>query len=395
MIYRKFRADALFTGMGFADKDSVLITDSSGVVLAIESREAHPDAAYYPGTICPGFINTHCHLELSWMHGLIPERSGMIDFLLAVMKTPKVAAEDILRAAKAAEQEMLQHGIIAVGDICNTTATHSLKNEGNLYYHNFIEAMGIDPNIAARRMKAAADLFNAFATGNAMPLSSNSIVPHAPYSVSDSLLKMITGFPGNHLVSVHNQEHTTENELFLQGTGDFHRLYKAIGFKSDDMVARGFSGVQHLLAFLYKNQSIIFVHNVETGEADLAEIRAAVSNGIRCSLCLCPNANLYINGKLPDIRMLENSGINITMGTDSLASNNQLDILEELKTIYNAGLGIGIDVLLRWATLNGALALEIDDETGSFSPGKQPGIVWLKQVNEKEIGNDAVALRLL
>ncbi len=395
MIYRKFRGDFLFTGLGFAGGDKVLITDDAGVIIAVEEASAHQDAAYFPGTICPGFVNTHCHLELSWMQGVIPERTGMIDFLLAVMKTPRVAIEDILKAARVAQESMLHKGIVAVGDICNTDVTAGLKQEGQLYYHNFIEAMGLDEDLADLRMKAARETFNRFAAGYSLPMASNSIVPHAPYSVSESLLKLITGFPGNHLLTVHNQEHAAENELFLKGSGDFHRLYTAIGFDATRLSIQNRSGLQHMLPFFHKNQSVIFVHNVETGTDDIAALHEAIAKGLACTLCLCPNANLYINGKLPDLNMLAECGIDITIGTDSLASNKQLDILEELKTIHHAERNIEVAALLKWATINGAKALGIETETGSFAAGKQPGIVWLKGVNEKSIEASATAERLL
>ncbi len=395
MKYRKFRADHIFDGERFLAAENVLITDESGEVEGFARAADHPDAAYYPGTISPGFINTHCHLELSWMKGHIPAGTGMIDFLLRVITTKPPSEDLVVTAAREAEQQMIASGIVAVGDICNTAATLPVKRLENLYYHNFIEVMGIDATAARQRFAQAANTFRAFTEGHQMPMAQNSVVPHAPYSVSELLLEQVVHFPGNHLLSMHNQEHAAENELFLHGSGDFHRLYKAIGFDSSGLSAKGSTSLAAILPGILRNQSIILVHNVDTGEPDLELIKQTISRGVDCILCLCPNANLYINGQLPDVYKLVHSGLPITVGTDSLASNHSLDMLAEIKTIHRHFTELPVAQLLQWTTINGARALEIEETSGSFAKGKQPGIVWLKGVTAAGIEAAASAHRLL
>jgi aminodeoxyfutalosine deaminase len=275
MIYRKFKADVLFTGYKFLTGGEVLVTDENGRVQEIvEARDAG-DAEYLPGTICPGFVNAHCHLELSWMKGLLPKGTGMIDFLIGVMKTPPAKMNEVIAAIDTAEQSMLAAGIIAVGDICNTSFTLAAKERGNLYYHNFIEAMGFVEASAWLRFVQAVKLFNEFAAAYPIAVVSNSIVPHAPYSVSQALFQKITAFPGNRLLSIHNQEHAAENEFFLQGTGEFHRLFQAIGVDSSFHSATGTSSLAHYLPWFKPNQTVLLVHNVETSSHDLELISAA------------------------------------------------------------------------------------------------------------------------
>jgi aminodeoxyfutalosine deaminase len=380
MKYRKFRADHLFNGRQFLNGENVLITDESGQVYGIAPAAEHPDADYFPGTISPGFVNMHCHLELSWMKDMISRGTGMIDFLLSVIKSKPQSQDAVSAAARKAEEQMIDAGIVAVGDICNSTGTLLLKRENNLYYHNFIEVTGIDPATAKQRYDHSINIFREFAQDRQMPMLHNSLVPHAPYSVSEELLQKILSFPGNQLLTIHNQEHASENELFLYGSGDFHRLYIAIGFDSRSIVPTGASSVTRILTGLSENQSVVLVHNVDTGDADLELMKQTFKKGVKCILCLCPNANLYIN---------------LTIGTDSLASNSSLDILAELKTIHQHFAELSISRLLEWATINGAVALGIDDTAGSFDTNKQPGVVWLRQVTPLSIDDMASAQRLL
>jgi len=166
MMYRKFTADALFTGYEFLTGGEVLVTDEYGKIIEIVSGSGISDADHFNGTLSPGFINAHCHLELSWMKDLIPRKTGMIDFLIGVMKMPRLPANEINSAIADAEQQMLNSGIIAVGDICNTSLTVPRKKDGNIFYHNFIEAMGFVDSFADQRFDQAAISCLAYITRN-------------------------------------------------------------------------------------------------------------------------------------------------------------------------------------------------------------------------------------
>jgi cytosine/adenosine deaminase-related metal-dependent hydrolase len=420
MTYRKFKADYLFTGFELAAPDTVLITGGDGIVEAIvPAAEAGEDVETLHGLLSPGFINCHCHLELSHMKGRLPEGSGLVDFLSAVIQgrgqagvaeggaagvagtatggdavagTAGVIAGGVVSvgaAIAAAEQEMVDGGIVAVGDICNTTDTIPQKANGRLYYHNFIETMGFIEESAASRFAHSVGVFNAFAEAYAIPIESNSIVPHAPYSVSAALFPLIAGFPGNHLLTIHNQESEAENEFLLGGKGDFLRLYKLLGLDVSFFNGTGKRSLESFLPYFGRNQTLILVHNVATTAADLVAAgggmvtgggRVNAGNGPDLYFCLCPNANLYIGGQLPDVGMLQRYGCDMVIGTDSLASNHQLSILEELKTLQRAFPELSTPTLLLWATANGAGALQLEALLGSFSAGKQPGVLLIEDL---------------
>ncbi|RYF87761.1 MAG: amidohydrolase, partial [Chitinophagaceae bacterium] len=227
MAFKKFRADQLFDGTRLRDDQSVLITSEAGVVEEIISlQDAGDDIQVMDGILTPGFVNCHCHLELSHMKGLIPEHTGLTHFLAQVMKGRHVQESVILEAIEAAETSMLKEGIVAVGDICNTTNTLLQKAKRRIWYHNFIEAMGFQPELADARFQRTVEIFTAFASQYITPVASISIVPHAPYSVSNKLWKRILSFPGNQLLTIHNQEAKDENELFLDKTGGFLSFYE-------------------------------------------------------------------------------------------------------------------------------------------------------------------------
>lgn len=346
--YRKFRADHLFTGYNWLSNNHVLITSPDGeIVDIVTGAEAGENVEVLTGILSPGFVNGHCHLELSHMKGVIPPGTGMVDFLVRVIQQRYVNPELVQQAIADAEDAMLREGIVAVGDICNTTDTIVQKQKGRLAYHNFIEAIGFIEATAQQRFDAAYAVYEQFP-------GPRSIVPHAPYSVSPRLFTLIDGFPENRLLTMHYQESPAEDEFMRFGTGDFHRLYKALGIDS--------SFYKPSAPFSFHHPTIL-VHNCVT--------REVTGN---YSFCLCPNANLYIGNPLPDIGLLRK--YHVVLGTDSLASNYQLSILAEMRALKHLAT---LQELLQWATINGARALQMDDVLGSFETGKKPGVLLINE----------------
>ncbi|MES1181568.1 MAG: amidohydrolase family protein, partial [Flavobacterium sp.] len=146
------------------------------------------------------------------------------------------------------------------------------------------------------------------------------------------------------------------------------------------------SSLQTWLPYFDKQQSIILVHNVTTTTDDIEFIKQQTANDHQQAfLCLCPNANLYISNTLPDVDLFVNRQLDIVLGTDSLASNQQLDILTEIKMLQEHFPEIELATMLRWATINGAKALQVDDELGSFEKGKKPGVVLIEGIEGKKL----------
>lgn len=369
MHFNKLQATQLFDGYRFHQNKVLLLQEDGTVEAIIDPSEAGDDVQPITGILTPGFINCHCHLELSHLKGLIPENTGLAGFVRQVVQKRGFSEEVILAAIARAEQEMQQNGIVAVGDICNTTHTLPQKKPGNLYYHNFIEAMGADPAVADKNFELYKAVYHQFA--DKLSLLQASIVPHAPYSVSDLLWEKILTYPQNQLFSIHNQETADENLWFEQKAGGFANMFKEMGLNMDFFQPSGKSSLQTYLSRFHSGQQVLLVHNVHTSEADI-ELAQESANSI--FWCLCPNANEYISRAKPPVPLLIKSGCKIVLGTDSLASNHQLSIWEEIKTLQKHFPELSLEQMLSWATINGAKALKIEKQYGSFEKGKKPGI---------------------
>ncbi|MDE3252362.1 MAG: amidohydrolase family protein [Bacteroidota bacterium] len=377
MGFRKFRSSQLFTGSAMLDDSQVLVTQEDGTIEAIVPL---PDAGEgiqtIDGILSPGFVNCHCHLELSHMQDRIPEKTGLVDFVFSVVKDRHFPEEAILDAIDRAETDMLTHGIVAVGDICNNTLTVPQKQKGRMAYYNFVEVTGFLPPAAQSRFDTSYEYYQAFQqltqpqTPNPKPQTSLS--PHAPYSVSDNLWKLIQPFFNRQTVTIHNQETAFEDSLFKNKEGDFMRMYQMMQMDTSFFQPTGKSSLQSYLANMKEAAQILLVHNTFTQEADI-QYAASVSDHI--NWCLCINANQYIEQRLPPVELLRQQDARIVLGTDSLASNHSLSILDEIKTLLKHFPHLPIPELLTWATLNGAQALQMDGSLGSFEAGKTPGVI--------------------
>ncbi|RYY62400.1 MAG: amidohydrolase [Chitinophagaceae bacterium] len=379
MGYRKFKADRLFDGYRFREGE-VLVTDDGGRVAdLVPAGDAGDNIEQYNGILSPGFINCHCHLELSHMKGLIPEGTGLVPFVGQVMAGRSKPEDEILAAIDAAENEMYDNGIVAVGDICNTAYTIDCKKGQRLRYYNFIEVSGFDPALAEMRFETAKELSARFefAANGQQPMPW-SIVPHSPYSVSGPLWEKIIHNAGSKLLSIHNQEDPAENEFFEKKEGAFMGLYEKMKLDIHFFSASGKSSLRTYLTRLPASQPLILVHNVFTSAEDLLYVEQLTASP-SIYWCLCPRANRYISTVLPDVPLLMQQGRRIVFGTDSLASNHRLDIVSEISLVREFYPAIADSDLLTWATSNGAAALQLQDEFGSFEKGKKPGVVLVDE----------------
>ena len=371
-MYQKFQASQIFTGTELLEDQLVLITQEDGTIEALVGiEEAGEDIQSFEGILTPGLINAHCHLELSHMKGMIPAHSGLQEFVKQIVALRKVEEHVVEEAIIAAENEMYQNGIVAVGDICNTLDTLSIKHKHKLAYYSFVELYDLDPTRSDDKINAGVKMQEAFEQNCVRA----SLVPHAPYSVSFNLWKLLSNYFGAHTITMHNQETMDENEFFEKKTGSFLGMYERTKVSLDFFEATGLSSLQSVLPYFKKAARSILVHNSFTSAADIKAVQKEMPNSF---WCLCPNANQYIEETMPPIELLRASGAEIIIGTDSYASNWSLNIIDEIKTIQKYNPSIPLAEMLGWATINGARALQMDAGLGSFEKGKKPGIVLIK-----------------
>ena len=369
---RKITADWVYPIANAPIQNGVLTINDSGEILAIDVRSNHNmgDLEVYKGILVPGFVNTHCHLELSHMKGVAPTGTGLLPFLKTVVNHRNVSEKKIQEAIQKGDKEMREGGIVAVGDISNKTDTANAKDDSPIRYYTFVEMFDfLQEDWAENTFNDYWKVFEGQSDKNG---NRKSPVPHAPYTVSRNLFhKLRTVQSSDATISIHNQETKHEDNFFLKKKGDFLEFYKTFGISIEAFAATKQTSIHYAMEYMNPQLRTLFVHNTMTQPVD---IQAAHSWSKKVYWATCPNANLYIENQLPNYRYFMDNQAKMTIGTDSLTSNWQLSILEEMKTIAKYQSYVGLETLLQWATLNGAEALGFDDDLGSFEKGKKPGI---------------------
>ncbi|MEO6539948.1 MAG: amidohydrolase family protein, partial [Ferruginibacter sp.] len=174
------------------------------------------------------------------------------------------------------------------------------------------------------------------------------------------------------------------------------RMYTQMGIDISFFKASKRSSLQTWQPYFTNEQTIILVHNVCISKEDLEFVKVkSQKSKVKTFFCLCPNANLYISNALPDVHMLMEQTDNIVLGTDSLASNDGLSILEEIKTLQHNFQEPDLATLLKWATSNGSKALQMDNTLGSFEKGKQPGLILIEGVENLRTNEKTSVKRIL
>ncbi|MFD0765765.1 amidohydrolase family protein [Mucilaginibacter lutimaris] len=389
---KSFKADYVYTVCADPIKNGIVTVDDNGKIISV-TNDNHPQASDTPleevsGIIVPGFINTHCHTELSHMKDRIAAGGGLIDFIKDILSFRTADEAEVIAAAEAADREMYDNGIVAVGDISNNILTAPLKAKSKLYYHTFIEILGFLPDKADELFEKALEIAEGFKP------QSTSITAHAPYSVSKELFKLIKKHSdaGTNLLSIHNQECEDENKFYRYKLGGFIDLYKHLGVDIGYFRPQARNSLQSIIPLLTNRQKILLVHNTCTNLKDIYFIKRFDR---KINWCFCPNANLYIEKRLPKVDLFVNQGLNITLGTDSLASNDKLCILSEMRTLQQNFPSLSIDTLLEWGTINGAKFLGIDNEKGTIEVGKTPGLNLLTGMDGVKLTPDTRVKKLV
>ena len=373
---RRISAHLILDGRGNCYSKGILTIGQDGTILSIEDtggalRES-AEVEFFSGAIVPGFVNAHCHLELSHMQNSFQSGTGFVPFLKQVVTERTADPDIILQAAEKADLLMYRNGIIAVGDIANGTSAFEVKQNSKIDYLTFIEALGFSPDRAG---KAFEWVKNCLAIAGSMGLKA-SAVPHAPYSVSKPLFNAINleATMNGKVLSLHSQESLEEDELYLSGSGGLaNHLRENLGIDTSFFIPTGESALHSTLKLLPSGNNLLLVHNIYTHESDLDYIDS-IRGLNKTWFVLCPGSNLYIQNRLPDVRLFKKRFLQICLGTDSLASNHQLSILAEMTLLQNAFPEISMNELTTWATYNGAKALQMDAWAGSIEVGKRPGI---------------------
>jgi aminodeoxyfutalosine deaminase len=374
---RSLSAQYVITNAGPLLKRPMLTVEDDGTIISIEDTGGNlkekPSVEFYNGIIIPGFVNCHCHLELSHMKGSVPRGTGLGQFIETVRNSRAGSDETIIKSAVSADKELFREGLALCADICNSPLSFGAKKNSRVKYINLLEVFGIDPDRAGRRLEELDSVADAAAAAG-LPYS---LVPHALYSMSVTLLRLLREKNNDNAVtSVHFMETPGEAQFLENHSGPLMVSYERSGLIPSrlETVSSHSDAVMNELTL---NGSLIVVHNTF---ADRDTIRTILKRK-NLYWCLCPNSNLYIEDRVPPLDLLRNEGCEIVIGTDSLASNSRLSMVEEIKTLQSYFPGTTIEELVFWATLNGARALGEEDSFGKIETGKTPGLVLLQDLD--------------
>ena len=352
---------------------------ADGRVVAV--GECGPDDEVLSGAIVPGFVNSHCHIELSHLHGKFRKGTGMAGFIDQINALRDWAGADVkARLTQEWMDKMWKDGVSAMSDISNDDSSFKVKSSHKLYTRTFLEVFGSEPEMCegvmadVTALKAAAD-----AEGiDAAP------TPHSCYTMSPQLLSASSaaGLESGYL-SYHSQESQEEEDLLISGSGAMYENRKRSGMSTPPVT--GESSLKYFIDRLAAakpapyDEHILLVHNVCLKQDDIDAAKKVMNN---VYWAICPLSNIFIHNALPPVPLMRRNGLAITVGTDSLSSNDDLDMVKELVCIRQNFSEIPMNEILVWACLNGARFLSKEKALGSLTPGKTPGIVFVSNVDE-------------
>ena len=347
---------------------------SGGRVVAVGPDEFKNDVLIDMGNVVmlPGLVNAHTHLELSWMRGRVPPAPKFTDWvktMFAIRGRPDgaMSAEQV-GAIEDAITELQWTGTVAVGDISNSLESVPALQRNNVLGVVFHELLGFKERDGAlldatREMRASAIALGARV----------SLAPHAPYSTSPELFSAIRAAVNENacpIMSVHLGESAEETEFLQKGTGPWRGMLELIGAWRDDWKVPGCDPVTYLDRQGLIDERTLVVHGVQFSDDELARLAQ-----IGATLVTCPRSNQWVGVGYPSIDRFYKSGVKVAVGTDSLASVEDLNLFSELKTIRWLAPDVPASRILESATLTGARALGLGDELGSLTPGKRAQMI--------------------
>ena len=337
------------------------------------------------GALVPGFVNAHCHVELSYMKGLFRRGTGMAGFIDQINALRDTSSpEDRRRSIGEALDAMWEGGVVAMADISNCADSFALKAAHPMYTRTFLEVFGADPADCASVMEGVRALRK---EAEALGLDA-APTPHACYTTSPELLtaSSVEGLESGFL-SYHSEESDEEEQMLLSGSGPLWDNRVRNGIPTPPVT--GTSSLEYFLQRLFAGGlapkiggHVLLVHECCLTERGAALAREALQHPF---LAVCPLSNLFIHNTLPPIPLMRESGIPICIGTDSLSSNTDLDMLAEIRCLQQNFPEVPFGEILQWACLNGARFLGKEDELGTLEAGKKPGLVLIPTGESKAV----------
>ena len=357
----------------------VEMEDDGTVVRTGVCADPASEPVFYDGALAPGFVNAHCHVELSYLKGQFRKGTGMAGFIDQIneMRDNK-SMEEKLHDLTVAMDSLWEQGVVAMADISNCADSFAVKASHPMYTRTFLEVFGTEPEDCAAvmdgvlKLKAVADGFGI----DAAP------TPHACYTMSPELVTAVSveGLKSGFL-SFHSEETEEEEEMLKYGSGKMWENRVKAGMSVPPV-----TGKSSLLYFIDRllaghpapfDEHILLVHECCMDQEGIDAAKAVMNHPF---VAVCPLSNLFIHNALPPIDLMRRNGLQVCVGTDSLSSNDDLNIVDELFCLQRNFPEVPLGELLTWASRNGAEFLA-KPEFGTLEPGKRPGLVLIDNLD--------------
>ena len=334
------------------------------------------------GALVPGFVNAHCHLELSHLHKKFRKGTGMAGFIDQINALRDWASDDVkTELVREWMDKLWKDGVSAVADISNDASSFPVKQSSPIYTRTFLEVFGTEPEDCEGVMESVRKLQNISEEYgiDAAP------TPHSCYTMSPQLLSASSeaGLESGFL-SYHSQESQEEEDLLISGTGAMAENRRRAGMSTPPVT--GESSLKYFIDRLADvkpaphKEHVLLVHNVTLNQDDLDVAKKALEN---VYWAICPLSNIFIHNALPPVQLMRENGLKVCLGTDSLSSNDDLDMMAELICLHENFPDVPMAELFRWASLNGAEFLGKENVLGSFAEGRRPGIVLVSGLDDE------------
>ncbi len=320
--------------------------------------------------ILPGLVNAHTHLELSWMRDKLPPAATMPAWAAGLMGLRRSAVSEPSELIVSAIRDGRAAGTSLVGDVTNTLSAYPLLADSDLSAAIFLELFGFKARDSVQLVAdAQAQLEGLTRIGRLR----SSVVPHAPYSVSPALFRAIAAAAADRPVSVHVAESAEEVRFLRDGTGPWRDLLGQLGVWNDDWAPPGCSPIEYLDRLGLVGRRLLAVHCTHATGDDLRRLAAS-----RATVVTCPRSNRWTGAGVPPIARFYSSGVRVAIGTDSLASVEDLNLFAELAEVRRLAPAVPAARLLESATVSGAVALGFGDDLGTIEPGKRADLIAVR-----------------
>jgi cytosine/adenosine deaminase-related metal-dependent hydrolase len=347
-----------------------VVSVDSGIIAGVGEFEGGAVEDLGGVAILPGLVNAHTHLELSWMRGQVAPSSSMPAWAGSLMALGQRASPGSQGPIAGAIVDARRTGTCLLGDVTNTLAAYDPLIDSELSAVIFRELLGFSsPDPDAVVAAASSQIADLTPIEWLRPL----IAPHAPYSVSPALLQAIARRGAGRPLSIHLGESAQEIEFLRQGTGEWRALLEALGAWNPAWAVPACGPVEYLDRLGMVDEHLLAVHGVHFTDAELARLAVAGA-----TVVTCPRSNRWTGAGVPPVDRFYASGVRVAVGTDSLASVDDLNLFAELAEVRRLAPGVPAARILESATLAGAVALGFDSELGSITPGKRAQLLAVR-----------------